>query len=109
MSRKYEKVVMDVLPFPQGRGFTGAHAWWDYILSKGEQKKLDNLLGLALLDEGLRDRLVTGCDESLFEAFALSKETGNWLRSIHATSLTELAEAILAAPKAITAQLEKAS
>ncbi len=109
MSRKHEKVVMDVLPFPQGRGFTGAHAWWDYVLNQDEQKKLDNLLGLALLDADLCKRLLTGQDDALFEAFALSKETANWLRSIQAASLTELAEAILAVPEVTTTPLEKAS
>ena len=36
MSQKYHTPVMDVLPWPQGQGFTGATAWWDYVLSKDE-------------------------------------------------------------------------
>jgi hypothetical protein len=90
-----EKPVMDVLPFPNGRGFSGASAWWDYVMSKEERQRLDNLMGLALLDENVRDRLIHKRDESLLGAFGLSRETQNWLRAVNASSLTELAEAIV--------------
>ncbi len=90
-----EKPVMDVLPFPNGRGFTGASAWWDYMMNKEERQRLDNLMGLALLDESVCDRLINKRDESLLGAFGLSRETQSWLRAVNASSLTELAEAIV--------------
>ncbi len=87
--------VMDVSPWPNGYGFSGRTAWWDYVLSKDEQQRLDKLIGLALLDGDIQARLVKERDESLLAAFGLSDETRAWLHSIQATSLTELAEAIV--------------
>ena len=95
MLRASETPVMDVLPWPQGRGFTGADAWWDYVMNKEERKRLDNLMGLALLDKEVCDRLLHKRDESLLSAFGLSFETQAWLRALRATSLAELAEAIV--------------
>ena len=43
-------VVMDVLPWPSGYGFNGGDAWWQHTLSQSERERLDDLLGLALLD-----------------------------------------------------------
>jgi|SRR4051794_14568797 len=94
------QVVMDVLPWPAGRGFRGADAWWDYVLTKDERQRLDQLLGLALLDQSICKRLLEGHDKSLFNKFGLSESTQNWLESIQANSLTELAEAIVAGPSA---------
>jgi hypothetical protein len=87
---------MDVLPFPHGRGFTGAKAWWNYVLGKEERRRLDHLMGVALLDEGICNRLVKERDCSLLTAFGLSEETQAWLRTITATSLVEFAQAIVA-------------
>jgi hypothetical protein len=87
--------VMDVLPWPNGRGFSGATAWWDYVLSKDERQRLDNLMGVALLDFGVRERLLKERDNSLMAAFGLSEETQKWLRGIQAESLDELAQAIV--------------
>ena len=99
MLRASETPVMDVLPWPQGRGFSGADAWWDYVMNKEERKRLDNLMGLALLDEEVCDRLLHKRDESLLSAFGLSSETQTWLRALRATSLAELAEAIVSKQK----------
>lgn len=95
MSQKYQTPVMDVLPWPQGQGFAGANAWWDYMLSKDESRRLDNLMGVALLDEDVSQRLVTDRDDTLLASFGLSKETRVWLRGVPATSLVELADAIV--------------
>ena len=87
--------VMDVSPWPNGYGFAGRAAWWDYVLSKDEQQRLDKLMGLALLDGDIQARLVKERDDSLLTAFGLCDETRAWLHSIQAASLTELAEAIV--------------
>jgi hypothetical protein len=90
---------MDVLPWPAGRGFRGADAWWDYVLTKDERQRLDQLLGLALLDQNICKRLLDH-DKSLSGKFGLSESTQSWLETIPAQSLTELAEAIVAGPTA---------
>jgi len=91
---------MDVLPWPSGHGFRGADAWWDYVLTKDERQRLDQLLGLALLDQSICTRLLEKRDRSLFGKFGLSESTQNWLETIPASTLTELAEAIVAGPAA---------
>lgn len=92
--------VMDLSPWPKGQGFAGSDAWWQYMLSKDERRRLDNLMGVALLDEEIRGRLVDQRDDTLMEAFGLSTETQGWLRTIKANSLVELAQAIVSAPQA---------
>ncbi len=84
--------IMDVSPWPEGRGFEG---WWDELGRSAEMKRLDNLMGVALLDESVRHRLVKERDASLLTAFGLSHETQSWLREIQATTLAELAQAIV--------------
>lgn len=88
--------VMDVSPWPTGQGFEGANDWWTDMLSKDEMQRLDNLMGAALLDTDVRNRLVTERDETLFSAFGLSEPTRKWLRGIRARTLNELAQAIVA-------------
>jgi hypothetical protein len=100
---------MDVLPWPQGQGFNGATAWWDYMLSKDESRRLDNLMGVALLDEDMSQRLVTDRDDTLLASFGLSKETRTWLRNVPATSLVELAQAIVSRTGATPFVLTEAS
>ena len=90
------KLVMDVTPWPSGRGFSGGAAWWHYIRGKTEAQRLDSLMGLALLDESIRLQLLAD-PEPLLQEFELSEETRLWFRSLKATSLTELAEAMVAA------------
>lgn len=92
------QVVMDVLPWPTGHGFRGATAWWDYVLTKDERQRLDQLLGLALLDANVQERLLQKREKSLFDRFGLSQATQRWLESIQANSLTEFAQAVLAGP-----------
>ncbi len=88
---------MDVLPWPNGHGFSGADVWWDYLLSRSERQRLENLMGLALLDRKLCESLLARRDDSLLAAFGLSQETRDWLKSIKANSLAELAQAMMAA------------
>ncbi len=95
MSQAYAEAVMDVLPWPEGQGFAGSGTWWDYVLSQDEQQRLNNLMGLALLDISICNQLLNMRDDSLLNAFDLSVETQAWLRSIKATDLAELAEAIV--------------
>lgn len=97
MSYAVQGLVMDVFPWPQGLGFSGSSAWWDYVLDKEDRQKLDHLLGMALLDPKISDLLVNKRDASLLEAFKLSQETQVWLRTIEASTLTELAQAIVSA------------
>jgi hypothetical protein len=90
-------VVMDVLPWPQGYGFTGRDAWWQHTLSQSERDRLDDLLALALLDATVCKQLVTSRDPDLLDAFDLSPETQEWLTSIKASNLKEFASAVLVA------------
>ena len=89
--------VMDIAPWPRGRGFQGGPEWWDYVLSKEEKQRLDNLMGIALLDTDVRARLLEDRDESLLTAFGLSEEMRARMQSVSATTLVELAQALVAA------------
>lgn len=89
------ELVMDVLPWPNGHGFEGTGLWWEYVMSQEERQRLDNLMGIALLDADVRDRLVNQRDDSLLTAFGLSNETKNWLHAIQADTLVELAQEIV--------------
>ncbi len=95
MSQAYMEAVMDVLPWPDGHGFTGSGTWWEYVLNQDEQQRLNSLMGLALLDTSICDQLLNRHDDSLLNAFDLSAETKAWLCSIEAATLVELAEAIV--------------
>lgn len=87
----FQSGVMDLT----GRGFSGANTWWAYVRSKPERQRLESLIGAALVDKRTCERLVHERDESLFESFGLSEETRKHLRSIEATTLRQLASAIL--------------
>lgn len=64
-------------------------------MGKEEKRRLDHLMGTALLDERVCKRLVHERDASLLTSFGLSSETQSWLRTVEAQSLTELAQAIV--------------
>lgn len=93
--RQSQSMVVDLTPFPNGKGFQGGQDWWDYVLSKDEQKRVDQLLGIALLDPTVCNRLVDERDESLLNAFELSEGTKQWFRKVNANTLYDLAEAVL--------------
>ncbi len=88
-------VVMDVLPWPSGYGFAGGDAWWQHVFSQTERERLDELIGLALLDKTACEQLVTERDPRLLSTFGLSEQTQDWLRSLKATTLKDLAQAIV--------------
>ena len=92
-----DAMVMDITPWPSGNGFAGSQDWWHYILSKDEKKRLDHLLGAALLDDKVRQRLVNDRDSGLMDAFGLTEDTKRWLCAVDASSLTDLAQAIVKA------------
>src|SRR5438270_754011 len=73
MRQEYKNAVMDVFPWPNGKGFAGADLWWDYVLTLDERRRLDSLLGAALLDESIRQRLLKH-DEALLTAFGISAD-----------------------------------
>jgi hypothetical protein len=110
MSQAEPTLIMDILPWPQGNGFNGASRWWDYVLSKDETKKLNELLGIALLDSDFCQRLLSGNDESILTKFDFSSPMRDWLMNIHATTLQELAEALVSGPlNAAPVRLESAA
>lgn len=88
--------ITDVSPWPSGRGFSGGSAWWQHVLRQDERKRLDNLIGVALLDAEIGKQLLSGKHDTLFSAFGLSEETQKRLRSIQASTLADFAEAITA-------------
>lgn len=83
--------VTDFFPWPQGSGFRGSQAWWRSILTLDEQSRLDMLLGLALLNPELEQRLLQH-DESILTPFHFSEDTCNRLLEIQAGSLVEFAQ-----------------
>ncbi|MBN1963466.1 MAG: hypothetical protein JW910_02395 [Anaerolineae bacterium] len=98
MSLIDQSPVTDISPWPDGKGFAGGSTWWEYMISKEERRRLDNLMGLALLDQDVCQRLVKQRDDSLLSAFGLSEATRHWLQAIRARSLDELAQAIVTGP-----------
>ncbi len=96
MSHAMTNLITDVSPWPNGSGFSGAQAWWKHVLSQEEHKRLDNLMGIALLDDRVREQLLNRQDESLFKAFGLSEETRQRVREVKATTLVDLAQALTA-------------
>ena len=70
-----------------------------HVLSVEERRALDTLVGMALLNDDVRHRLLHKQADALLAALALSEETQAWVRAIPATTLAELAQAILAEPQ----------
>lgn len=94
MTPAQANLITDVSPWPNGKGFTGGNAWWKHVLSQDERTRLDNLMGIALLDAEVGKQLLTGKNDALFSAFGLSEETRQRLQSIQANSLVDFAQAI---------------
>jgi hypothetical protein len=91
-----QEMVLDITSWSGKRGFSGADEWWNYVRNQDERRRLDNLLGVALLDEKVRDRLVNARDEALLTAFGLSESTKWWLVTLRANSLADIAKEIAA-------------
>lgn len=87
-----QEMVLDITSWSGKRGFSGADEWWSYVRNQDERRRLDHLLGVALLDENVRNRLVNGRDEELMTAFGLSEKTQWWISSLAATSLSDIAK-----------------
>jgi hypothetical protein len=88
-------MVADILPWPKGHGFSGADEWWSHVNQKHEKKRLDQLLGSALLNQSIQEKLIEQRDEDLLNAFGLSEDTKRIIRSIEASSISEFARAII--------------
>lgn len=69
--------------------------WQGFLITRDEMSRIDRLMGSAMLDDALGHRLVHQRDGALLASFGLSLETQNWLRSIEANTLDELAQAIV--------------
>ena len=80
---------MDAQPYPNG------DVWQQHTVGQSERDRLDNLIGLALLDRGVHDRLIVRRDRSLLDDFELSQDTRDRLTAINANSLREFAQAIV--------------
>lgn len=86
VSQSYNEPIAVLTPSPRR-----AQVWHGYLVSSDEQRRINRLLSSALLDDGLCVRLVRDRDASLMASFGLSLDTQQWLSSIPATSLEELA------------------
>jgi len=87
--------VMDISTRSSAKQLDGSREWLDDMLSRDEMRRLDNHMGVALLDTDVRNRLVNERDQSLFVAYGLSERTQNWLHEVQARTLNELARAIV--------------
>lgn len=87
-------VLRELQRASQREQYTRSGIWRGFLLTADEKRSIDRLMGTALMDDGMRDLLVNKRDLSLMASFGLSLETQNWLRSINASSLEELAQEI---------------
>jgi len=88
-------IVVDV--WPNSLAFGNADVWEAPALTQTEGDQLDQLVGLALLDSSVADRLVVQRDPALLDTFNLTNDTRQWLSELRVGSLEELAQAILVA------------
>src|SRR5579864_9130988 len=88
-------IVVDA--WPNGSAFGSADVWEHHTLAPNEGERLDHLVGLALLDSSVCNRLIVQRDPSLLDAFNLADDTRQWLATVQARTLEELAQAIVAA------------
>lgn len=91
-----QDMVLDITSVGGKRGFTGADEWWSHVRNQDEHRRLDNLLGVALLDENVRRRLVDNRDDELLNAFGLSESTKWWIGTLSASSLSDIAREVAA-------------
>jgi hypothetical protein len=75
--------------------FQRPKVWQGFLLSHEEKQRIDRMMGTALLDETLCRRLVKDRDTSVMSAFNLSADTQRWLCNISASTLDEMAQAIV--------------
>jgi hypothetical protein len=68
--------------------------WQGYLLSQDDQRRIDALMGRALLDPTFCEELLKRCDVGLLAEFGFRTEIVAWLCSLEVTSLAEFAEAV---------------
>jgi hypothetical protein len=86
-----EQLIKKSFLYHYGRGFRGVEEWWIHVIQQDEQRRLDALFGLALLDESIHRLLTSKCEE-LFNTFEFSEELREKLRKWEGGSLNELAQ-----------------
>ncbi len=65
------------------------------LMNTEQMRRLDQLFGAALLDDSIRQRLVSQRDDTLLADFGLSSDLQSRLSNIPASSLVELAQGLL--------------
>jgi len=90
------KAVTDALSWRNSGGSINGDVWWQSHLGRNEHEQLDDLLGLALVDEKVCEQLVIKLDLSLLAVFGFSEETQHQLAQVRAETLEEFAQAALA-------------
>jgi hypothetical protein len=93
----FSPAVLHNLPGMDPSGFASGDVWRQHTLSQGERERLDDLVGQALIDQDVHDRLLIQRDPALFGTFNLSDETRRWCATVQANTLKEFAQAIIAA------------
>jgi hypothetical protein len=89
-------MVLDTNAWQGQPGFRGSDEYKTFVRNQDEGSRLNHLLGMALLDESIRHRLVDARDESLLASFGLSESTKKWIITMRANSLTDIASAVAA-------------
>ncbi len=79
---------------------------WRRVLSAEDKRQLDMLIGVALLDDDVRYRLIIERDELLFDDFQLSDYAKQVLRDCPANTLSDLAQAVIAHLQSMQSPLE---
>lgn len=64
-------------------------------LTSNDREKLDRLIGAAILDSTVYERLIDRQDTALFDEYELSQVTRALICTVRASTLTELADAIV--------------
>ena len=67
------------------------------VLSADDRESLDALVGQAMLNTRICDRLIGSRDERLLSEFGLSEAARRWVSGIEAVTLKDFAQALLAA------------
>ncbi len=86
--------TIDIYPWPDGMGFRGLEAWWEYVRQQTDSEKLDLLMTMALMSTEISERLLIH-DPDLFKHFKFSALTLERLSAIQATSIEAFAAALI--------------
>ena len=90
---------LGIQPRSVGQRPNGDNRWCSNVLSQNERDALDYLVGLALLNTAICERLIVKHDCGLLAAFGLSENAKNWVLGIEAQTLKDFAQAIVAATR----------